>query len=70
MAKQARKAAVKGYKGERAGTVREKARKVADKAVKSGKERPTVISAMVKQVKIAPTTASNWYSRWHGESRA
>lgn len=60
----------KGYKGERAGTAREKARMVMDQAVKKGLERPKVIAIACQRARIKPSTAANWCSRWHGEHRA
>lgn len=67
MAKQAKE---KGYKGERPGTKRERARKVMDQCAAKKMSRKAMIGQAVKRTGISRSTASNWASRWHGEHRA
>lgn len=61
---------VKGYKGERPGSKRERARRVMDQAQQRGLSRAATITLAVKRTGIARPTSTNWYSRWHGERRA
>lgn len=60
----------KGYKGERPGTVRERVRKAMDEAIKRGMSRAATITLATKGNRCSRSTATNWFSRWHGEHRA